>query len=163
MHRSHPDTPCPPRTDEVLRAALPLAASVARVHVAASRRRAGASSLRPSAALRTVVLAALLATGARPHVAFPEVAAAADVARGRLLAVQLCSRCHVVGREQSTGGFVGPSFIGIAAMPSTTGVALSVFLQSHHQRMPSLQLERAERDAIIDYILSLQAGQRATR
>ncbi len=75
---------------------------------------------------------------------------------GRTLAVQLCARCHVVGGQPQTGGFVGPSFVGIANMPSTTGTALNVFLQSHHQRMPSLRLDRDEADAVIDYILSLK-------
>ncbi len=105
--------------------------------------------------------AALLAAMLTAGTCLP--AAGADAGRGRILAVQLCSRCHVIGREQTAGGFVGPSFVGIAAMPSTTGLALSVFLQNHHQRMPSLRLERDERDAIIDYILSLKAGQPATR
>lgn len=76
--------------------------------------------------------------------------------RGRALAAQLCAPCHVVGRQPQTGGFVGPSFVGIANMPSTTGTALNVFLQSHHQRMPSLRLDRDEADAVIDYILSLK-------
>lgn len=114
-------------------------------------------STRPSAALRATLLATLL-TGAAV-----QAASATDAARGRALAVQLCSRCHIIGGEQEAGGFVGPSFVGIANMPSTTGLALTVFLQSHHQRMPSLRLERDERDAVIDYILSLKAGQRATR
>jgi hypothetical protein len=41
-------------------------------------------------------------------------------------------------------------------MPSTTGPALAVFLQSHHERMPSLRPDRDEMDAVIDYILSLK-------
>lgn len=52
---------------------------------------------------------------------------------------------------------VGPSFVQVANMPSTTGLALNVFLQSHHQHMPSLRLDRDEVDAVIDYILSLKA------
>lgn len=77
--------------------------------------------------------------------------------RGWTVAAQLCSQCHVIGREPQEGGFVGPSFIGVADMPSTTGPALNVFLQSHHDRMPSLRLDRDEMDAVIDYILSLKA------
>ncbi len=114
-------------------------------------------SARPSTALRAIPAAAMLAAGTcLPAGAGP------DVGRGRLIAAQLCSQCHMVGREQNAGGFVGPSFVGIANMPSTTGLALSVFLQSHHLRMPSLRLERDERDAVIDYILSLKAAPRAT-
>lgn len=76
-------------------------------------------------------------------------------ARGWTVAAQLCSRCHVIGREPQEGGHVGPDFPTIAAMPSTTGVALNVFLQSHHQWMPSVRLDRDEMDAVIDDILSL--------
>lgn len=82
--------------------------------------------------------------------------------RGWTVAAQLCSQCHVIGREPQEGGFVGPSFVVIARMPSTTGPALNVFLQSHHRRMPSLRLDRDEMDAVIDYILSLKAPERAT-
>ena len=60
------------------------------------------------------------------------------------------------------GGRVGPAFTTIAAMPSTTGLALNVFLQSHHQWMPSVRLDRDEMDAVIDYILSLKAAEPAT-
>ena len=42
-------------------------------------------------------------------------------------------------------------------MKATTGLALNVFLQSHHQKMPSLRLDRDELDAVIDYILSLKS------
>ncbi|MER2265314.1 cytochrome C552 [Methylobacterium oxalidis] len=76
--------------------------------------------------------------------------------RGWTVAVQLCSRCHVIGKEPQDGGRVGPAFTTIAAMPSTTGLALNVFLQSHHQWMPSVRLDRDEMDAVIDYILSLK-------
>ncbi|CAO4139026.1 hypothetical protein [Methylorubrum aminovorans] len=33
----------------------------------------------------------------------------------------------------------------------------SLILQSHHERMPSLRLDRDEMDAAIDYILSLKS------
>lgn len=48
-------------------------------------------------------------------------------------------------------------------MPSTTGPALNVFLQSHHRRMPSLRLDRDELDAVIDYILSLKEAEAVQR
>ncbi|KQO74823.1 hypothetical protein [Methylobacterium sp. Leaf89] len=81
--------------------------------------------------------------------------------RGWTVAAQLCSRCHVIGREPQDGGHVGPDFRTIAAMPSTTGVALNVFLQSHHQWMPSVRLDRDELDAVIDYVLSLKTAEAA--
>ena len=39
-------------------------------------------------------------------------------------------------------------------------VSLNVFLQSHHQQMPSLRLDRDEMNAVIDYILSLKVSRR---
>lgn len=105
--------------------------------------------------LRAAILAGMLAS-------YADVPASAGTAedhriRGWTVAAQLCSQCHVIGREPQEGGFVGPSFVGVADMPSTTGPALNVFLQSHHDRMPSLRLDRDEMDAVIDYILSLKA------
>ncbi len=79
--------------------------------------------------------------------------------RGWTIAAQLCSDCHLIGRAAQPGAFAGPSFLRIANMPPTTGPALNVFLQSHHERMPSLRLDRDEMDAVIDYILSLRTGQ----
>lgn len=78
---------------------------------------------------------------------------------GRSLAAQLCSECHLIGHEPQASGFLGLPFLAIANSPSTTGLSLSVFLRSHHQRMPSLRLERDEIDAIIDYILSLRGNE----
>ncbi|MFD1356246.1 c-type cytochrome [Methylorubrum suomiense] len=79
--------------------------------------------------------------------------------RGWTIAAQLCSQCHVIDRAAQPGEFVGPAFLRVANMPSTTGPALAVFLQSHHDRMPSLRLDRDELDAVIDYILSLKGPQ----
>ncbi|ACB24613.1 c-type cytochrome [Methylobacterium radiotolerans] len=113
----------------------------------------------PPPAARAAVLAAILpaCTGAS--------AAGAEEdhrVRGWTIATHLCSECHVIGRASQPGVFAGPAFLRVANMPSTTGPALSVFLQSHHQRMPSLRLDRDEMDAVIDYILSLKARTAAT-
>ncbi|MGU3664026.1 c-type cytochrome [Methylobacterium sp. A49B] len=83
--------------------------------------------------------------------------------RGWTIATQLCSPCHVIGRASQPGEFVGPAFLRVAGMPSTTGPALNVFLQSHHRRMPSLRLDRDELDAVIDYILSLKEAEAVQR
>lgn len=79
--------------------------------------------------------------------------------RGWTLATENCSRCHVIGNGVQEGGSIGPAFKAVAAMPSTTGMALNVFLQSHHPSMPSVRLDRDEMDAVIDYILSLKAAE----
>lgn len=83
--------------------------------------------------------------------------------RGWTLAAENCSQCHVIGNGAQVGGYIGPAFTAVAAMPSTTGMALNVFLRSHHQRMPSVRLDRDEMDAVIDYILSLKSVRPADR
>lgn len=83
--------------------------------------------------------------------------------QGWTLATQQCSQCHAIGRGAGAGAFAGPDFTAVAAMPSTTGMALNVFLQSHHQNMPSIRLDRDEMDAVIDYILSLKTAEAAGR
>ncbi|MHB2205295.1 c-type cytochrome [Methylobacterium sp. CM6257] len=106
----------------------------------------------PSSAVRAVALAGLLAASA----GVPASSAEDYRVGGRTVAEQLCSQCHVIGREPQAGEFVGPAFLRVANMPSTTALSLNVFLQSHHQQMPSLRLDRDEMDAVIDYILSLK-------
>jgi mono/diheme cytochrome c family protein len=83
--------------------------------------------------------------------------------RGWTLAAENCSHCHAIGKGAGAGVFVGPSFTAVAAMPSTTGMALDVFLRSQHPSMPSVRLDRDEMDAVIDYILSLKAAEPAGR
>ena len=113
----------------------------------------------PPPVVRAAVLAVVLATCTGASAAGAEED---HRVRGWTIATQLCSECHVIGRASQPGVFAGPAFLRVANMPSTTGPALSVVLQSHHQRMPSLRLDRDEMDAIIDYILSLRAEKAAT-
>ena len=83
--------------------------------------------------------------------------------RGWTLAAENCSQCHAIGKGAGAGVFAGPSFTAVAAMPSTTGIALDVFLQSHHPNMPSVRLDRDEMAAVIDYILSLKVAEPSDR
>ncbi|KQP77544.1 cytochrome C552 [Methylobacterium sp. Leaf117] len=83
--------------------------------------------------------------------------------RGWTLVAENCGGCHVVGGGLQEGGYIGPAFSALAAMPSTTGMSLNILLQSHHRTMPSVRLDRDEMDAIIDYILSLKAAEPAQR
>ena len=41
-------------------------------------------------------------------------------------------------------------------MQSTTGPALGVVLQSHHEQMPSRRLDRDEMEAVIDFSLKTE-------
>jgi mono/diheme cytochrome c family protein len=80
-----------------------------------------------------------------------------DVAAGRQLAETWCSNCHVVGPGQRRGTSNGaPTFAAIARLKSTTHVALTVFLQTPHDRMPDLHMSRDEIDNVAAYIISLR-------
>lgn len=91
--------------------------------------------------------------------ALPAVAQtdAGDVQEGRRVAETWCANCHRV----APGGpgpvtDVAPSFKSVAEMPSTTAMALGVFLQTPHANMPDYQLSRDQKDDVIAYILSLR-------
>jgi mono/diheme cytochrome c family protein len=82
-----------------------------------------------------------------------------DSRAGRQLAETWCSNCHVIGPMQERGTSYGaPTFESIARMTSITPMALRVFLQTPHSRMPDLRLSRKEIDDIVAYILSLRRG-----
>ncbi len=74
---------------------------------------------------------------------------------GQRLARDACAQCHLVegaGKPSSDA----PSFAAVAAMPSTTSVAIKVFLKTPHANMPNIILSEADIDAIAAYILSLR-------
>lgn len=80
-----------------------------------------------------------------------------DPAEGHRLAQQWCSNCHVIERSAQSGASNGaPSFAAIAGMKAMTPMALHVFLQTPHDRMPDLHLTRNEIDDLIAYITSLR-------
>jgi mono/diheme cytochrome c family protein len=82
-----------------------------------------------------------------------------DAAAGRRLASNWCSSCHVVGPSAESGTSNGaPAFIAIAAMKSTTPMALKVFLQTPHSGMPDLHLSGSEIDDLTAYIIDLKHG-----
>lgn len=84
-------------------------------------------------------------------------ASAQDAVAGGKLAQTWCANCHVVGRTQASGTSTGaPSFSSIAQRKDLTPMALRVFLQTPHDRMPDLHLSRDEVDDVIAYIGSLQ-------
>ena len=81
---------------------------------------------------------------------------AGDIAAGRRLADTVCSVCHRIDNRSGPREGPGPSFADIARMPSTTPLAISVFLQSSHNNMPNLILTQAEIDDVRSFILSLR-------
>ncbi|MDP2355335.1 MAG: cytochrome c [Beijerinckiaceae bacterium] len=74
---------------------------------------------------------------------------------GRRIARESCSQCHLV-EGAGKPMLQGPAFADIAAMPSTTSVAIKVFLKTPHANMPDIILSEAEIDALAIYILSLR-------
>jgi mono/diheme cytochrome c family protein len=80
-----------------------------------------------------------------------------DPAPGRCIAERDCAACHAV-----KPGDVGPSpveaaapFQLVARMPSSTELALRVFLRTSHAGMPNLQFTEQEIDEFVAYIISL--------
>lgn len=109
--------------------------------------------------LRTAVITIPLLT-ALALVTVPVRAAAqdeGDATAGRRLAETWCSSCHVVDPALHHGSDNGaPAFSAVAAMSSTTPLALRAFLQTPHAQMPDLHLSRNEIDDLAAYILSLR-------
>ena len=81
-----------------------------------------------------------------------------NAAAGRAFALQVCTPCHVVSRDQlSPPRFaVGPTFDAIANDATTTPSGLHAFLSTPHPTMPNLILTRGEQRNIIAYIMSLK-------
>ncbi len=106
---------------------------------------------------RLVVTALFLLAGLAPAWAV-EQAGLWD--EGRRIARESCSQCHLVEGDEkrvSPGpGMQGPAFAAVAAMPSTTSVAIKVFLKTPHANMPDIMLSEDEIDALAIYILSLR-------
>jgi mono/diheme cytochrome c family protein len=79
-----------------------------------------------------------------------------DPESGRQLATKLCSSCHRVLPMTLSDNADPPSFQSIADLPSTTGIALNVFLHSNHRNMPNFLISSAVSNDLIAYILSLK-------
>ncbi len=79
-----------------------------------------------------------------------------DAEAGRRIAESWCAACHQINSQGKGAGAVAPSFPDIANLPSTTALALNVFLRTSHADMPNFQLTRQESDDVIAYILSLK-------
>jgi mono/diheme cytochrome c family protein len=80
-----------------------------------------------------------------------------DPAAGRRLAEDVCSACHVIAPgHASTTDVEAPAFPDLANTPRVTALSLRAFLQTPHERMPDLHLDRDETDNVIAYILSLE-------
>ncbi len=105
--------------------------------------------------MRRFILPIALLAGASPAAAQSDLG---DIAAGRRLAETWCANCHRVsptGPGPATDA--APALAAVAALPTTTPLALRVFLQTPHRNMPNFQLSREQTDNLIAYIMSLRA------
>jgi mono/diheme cytochrome c family protein len=79
-----------------------------------------------------------------------------SVERGHRLAQAWCRECHAIDANTIRTGNIAPDFVLIASQPSTTALALKVFLRSNHARMPNLIIAPADADDLVQYILGLK-------
>ena len=90
-------------------------------------------------------------------VLLPLPAAAQGPGYGAALAQRWCMACHIVEAAPRTASANGiPSFSAIAARPETNAEQLKAYLSTGHTRMLDFSLSNWERQALVDYILSLR-------
>ena len=99
-------------------------------------------------------LGGILAAGSFSRLGAQEIG---DAATGHYLAETWCSACHVVSQTSQHDASNGAAtFAAIARMKSTTPLAIRVFLQTPHGRMPDFHLTRQEMADLSAYIMSLR-------
>ena len=82
-----------------------------------------------------------------------------SAARGRELAVRLCSNCHMVDGPATAATPVGiGTFRGIANRPGQTAERISNVLILPHMPMPDAQLTREEIQDILAYLETLRTN-----
>jgi cytochrome c len=101
-----------------------------------------------------VALAVMLLV--RLHDARGAAAPSDSTAEGRRLAEAWCKNCHAIDATAGGASGTAPDFAAVANQPSTTALALRVFLQSNHRSMPNLILTPGQSDDLVSYILSLK-------
>ena len=105
---------------------------------------------------RSLVVAQCGATLGPTMMAVTPVAAEdGDALVGHRLATSWCGGCHQIEGHE-VGKFAGPNFSDIANLPSTTPLALKVFLRTSHKNMPNVVLTDRQADDVVAYILSLK-------
>jgi mono/diheme cytochrome c family protein len=79
-----------------------------------------------------------------------------DAVVGRQLAESWCGGCHQIDAHKP-GTFPGPNFTDVANLPSTTPLALKVFLRTSHKNMPNILLSDRQVEDLVAYILGLKS------
>ena len=101
---------------------------------------------------RSIIVAAAFVSGVG-------AACAQAPADGAAIVKANCGACHAISGAPPPAGPVGPSFVDIARMPSTTALSLKVFMRSSHRNMPNFIMNADEIDAVAAYILDLAQKQ----
>jgi cytochrome c len=79
-----------------------------------------------------------------------------SAAAGHRLAEAWCKTCHAIEATTAGTSNAAPDFVQVANQPSTTALALKVFLRTSHPTMPNLVLTPGQADDLANYILSLK-------
>jgi cytochrome c len=126
---------------------LPATAPACKEHDGATGDR---NTMRPA----TLVVTALAVAAAAPLAAAQE--GRGNIAAGRRLAEQWCGSCHQLGPAGTPPRADAPGLPQVAQLPSTTALALRVFLRTSHADMPNIQISPADTDDLVAFILSLK-------
>jgi len=104
-----------------------------------------------------VATAMLIAVAA--HGQTPTSNVVGDPAKGRALALEECSHCHLVESRRASPPLLpnAPPFIAIANAKETTAASLSTFLNGPHPTMPNFILSQTQQRDVISYILQLRS------
>lgn len=70
-------------------------------------------------------------------------------AEGLVIARDLCATCHQVERDQTVITYKAANFREIANTPGMTSLALSVWFQTPHRKMPNLILTLKQRNDLV--------------
>ena len=88
--------------------------------------------------------------------AFQPALALDNPAKGKTLAGQWCSSCHLVSSDQTSANADAPPFMTIARRSDEEFERLSVFLLDPHPKMPNFNLSRQAIADLLAYIRTLK-------
>jgi len=101
--------------------------------------------------IRAIIVSSLLLALARPALA------AGDPEKGEALAIKICSRCHVIGAHNPTGGIdLTPSFYVMAEKPESYRERVLTMQQRRPHASMDLDLTNEDLADVLAYILNLE-------
>jgi mono/diheme cytochrome c family protein len=86
---------------------------------------------------------------------------AQSITNGKRVAENICSDCHLIDSTEMRGK--APGLAAVARMPSSTELALKVFLRTPHAAMPAVMLSTDEMNDVVAYIMCLDDKARCQR